>query len=56
MFWRVVWCGRSIQRGDLTIRVEAKQAEVAGKVLNLTGKEYQMLDLQATHQGNTITK
>ncbi len=42
--------------GDLTIRVEAKQAEIGGKVVNLTGKEYQMLDLLATRQGTTITK
>ena len=46
----------AIQCGDLTIRVEAKQAEINGKVVNLTGKEYQMLDLLATRQGNTITK
>ena len=46
----------SIQCGDLTIRVEAKQAEIGGKIVNLTGKEYQMLDLLATRQGNTITK
>jgi two-component system cell cycle response regulator CtrA len=42
--------------GDLTIKVEAKQAEIAGKVVNLTGKEYQMLDLLATRKGSTITK
>jgi two-component system cell cycle response regulator CtrA len=42
--------------GDLTIKVEAKQAEINGKVVSLTGKEYQMLDLLATRSGNTITK
>ena len=46
----------AVHCGDLTIKVEAKQAEIAGKVVNLTGKEYQMLDLLATRQGNTITK
>ena len=45
-----------VRCGDLTIKVEAKQAEIAGKVVNLTGKEYQMLDLLATRQGYTITK
>jgi two-component system cell cycle response regulator CtrA len=45
-----------VRCGDLTIKVEAKQAEIAGKVVNLTGKEYQMLDLLATRQGHTITK
>jgi two-component system, cell cycle response regulator CtrA len=45
-----------VQCGDLTIKVEAKQAEIAGRVVNLTGKEYQMLDLLATRQGYTITK
>jgi two-component system cell cycle response regulator CtrA len=46
----------AVHCGDLTIKVEAKQAEIGGKVVNLTGKEYQMLDLLATRQGNTITK
>ena len=46
----------AVHCGDLTIKVEAKQAEIAGKVVNLTGKEYQMLDLLATRQGFTITK
>ena len=46
----------SVQCGDLIIRVEAKQAEIKGKIVNLTGKEYQMLDLLATRQGHTITK
>ena len=46
----------AIHCGDLTIRVEAKQAEIGGRIVNLTGKEYQMLDLLATRQGNTITK
>lgn len=42
--------------GDLTIKAEAKQAEIAGKVVKLTGKEYQMLDLLAGRPGSTITK
>src|SRR5215207_3932728 len=46
----------AVHCGDLTIKVEAKQAEIAGKIVNLTGKEYQMLDLLATRQGYTITK
>ena len=45
-----------VQCGDLTIKVEAKQAEVGGTVVNLTSKEYQMLELLASRQGLTITK
>jgi two-component system cell cycle response regulator CtrA len=46
----------AVHCGDLTIKVEAKQAEIAGRIVNLTGKEYQMLDLLASRQGLTITK
>src|SRR5215204_6119904 len=46
----------TVKCGDLTVRPEAKQAEVAGKTVPLTGKEYGMLELLALRQGHTITK
>lgn len=46
----------SIRCGDLTIRVDAKLADIAGKTVSLTAKEYQMLDLLATRQGYIITR
>ncbi|HEV2559272.1 MAG TPA: response regulator transcription factor [Microvirga sp.] len=42
--------------GDLVIRPAAQRAEVAGKPIPLTGKEYKMLELMAQRQGSTITK
>jgi two-component system, cell cycle response regulator CtrA len=42
--------------GDLTVKPEAKQAEIAGKTVPLTGKEYGMLELLAMRPGHTITK
>src|SRR5215211_106798 len=42
--------------GDLAVRTDAKRAEIAGKPVNLTGKEYAMLELMATRQGSTFTK
>ena len=46
----------TVKCGDLTVRPEAKQAEVAGRTVPLTGKEYGMLELLALRQGHTITK
>ena len=45
-----------IQCGDLTVRLEMKRAEIAGKPVGLTSKEYQMLELLATRLGTTVTK
>src|SRR3954471_24451323 len=42
--------------GDLTVKPEAKRAEIAGKTVPLTGKEYGMLELLALRLGHTITK
>ena len=42
--------------GDLAVRIDAKRAEVAGKPLNLTGKDYAMLELMALRQGSVLTK
>jgi two-component system, cell cycle response regulator CtrA len=41
---------------DLAVRMDAKKAEIAGKPVKLTGKEYAMLELMATRQGSTCTK
>ncbi len=45
-----------VRCGDLVVRMAAKRAEIAGKAVNLTGKEYAMLELMATRQGSTLTK
>ena len=45
-----------VKCGDLTVKPEAKQAEIAGKMVPLTTKEYGMLELLAMRQGHTITK
>src|SRR5689334_12425167 len=42
--------------GDLTVRLDAKQAEIAGRPVNLTGKEYGMLEMLALRKGSTLTK
>ena len=45
-----------VRCGDLAVRMEAKRAEIGGRAVNLTGKEYAMLELMATRQGTPITK
>ena len=42
--------------GDLTVKLGAKQAEIAGRMVPLTTKECGMLELLALRQGHTITK
>jgi two-component system cell cycle response regulator CtrA len=42
--------------GDLTVRLDAQQAEIAGRPVSLTGKEYGMLELLALRKGSTLTK
>ena len=42
--------------GDLKVNMDAKLAEIGTKRLNLTGKEYAMLELLALRQGSTNTK
>src|SRR6476661_9265992 len=42
--------------GDLTVRLDAKRAEIAGKPVNLTMKEFALLELMALRQGSTLTK
>jgi two-component system cell cycle response regulator CtrA len=45
-----------IRCGDLLIRQHLKQAEFAGRALDLTTREFQLLELLALWQGGTITK
>jgi two-component system cell cycle response regulator CtrA len=45
-----------VRCGDLAVRLEAKRAEIAGKPVPLTGKEYAMLEIMAMRQGSNITK
>ncbi len=42
--------------GDLAVRLDAKRAEIAGKPLSLTAKEYGILELMAIRQGSVLTK
>ncbi len=45
-----------VQCGDLVVYIDRKQVEVGGARVNLTGKEYQMLELLALRLGSTLTK
>src|SRR4051794_12086981 len=42
--------------GDLAVRLGLKRAEIAGKPVGLTGKEYAMLEMMALRKGSTLTK
>ncbi|WP_273790819.1 MULTISPECIES: response regulator transcription factor CtrA [unclassified Bartonella] len=45
-----------IVTGDLTVNLDTKTVEVAGRPVHLTGKEYQMLELLSLRKGTTLTK
>jgi len=45
-----------IQTGDLVVNLDAKTAEIRGSPLNLTVKEYQMLELLVLRKGILVTK
>ena len=45
-----------VECGDLTVRLGVKRAEIGGKPVGLTGKEYAMLEIMAVRQGSNITK
>jgi two-component system, cell cycle response regulator CtrA len=45
-----------VQTGDLTVNVDAKTVHINQVRVNLTGKEYQMLELLSLRKGTTITK
>jgi two-component system cell cycle response regulator CtrA len=45
-----------IRTGRISVNLDAKTVEVAGKTVHLTGKEYQMLELLSLRKGTTLTK
>ncbi len=45
-----------ITTGQVAVNLDAKTVEVHGKTVNLTGKEYQMLELLSLRKGTTLTK
>jgi len=45
-----------IRCGDITVKLDQKRAQIRGRDLGLTTKEYQMLELLAVRQGTPITK
>lgn len=46
----------AITTGDLTVDLDAQTVEVSGNPVNVTGKEFQMLELLSLRQGTTLTK
>jgi len=45
-----------VQTGDLVVNVDAKTVHIKQVRVNLTGKEYHMLELLSLRKGTTITK
>lgn len=45
-----------IKTGKLDVHLEQKMAEVSGRSLRLTGKEYAILELLSLRKGTTLTK
>jgi two-component system cell cycle response regulator CtrA len=45
-----------VQTGNLTLNLDSRTCQVAGRPVNLTGKEYQMLEILSLRKGTTITK
>jgi two-component system, cell cycle response regulator CtrA len=45
-----------IQTGNLTVNLDNKQVDVGGTLINLTNKEYKILELLTLRKGLTITK
>ncbi|MHC2021425.1 response regulator transcription factor CtrA [Methylobacterium sp. CM6247] len=45
-----------ITTGDLTVNLDEKMVAIAGNRVNLTGKEYQILELLSLRKGTTLTK
>jgi two-component system, cell cycle response regulator CtrA len=46
----------SIATGKVTVNLDSRTVEVAGKPLHLTGKEYGILELLSLRKGSTLTK
>jgi two-component system, cell cycle response regulator CtrA len=45
-----------VRCGDLVVKLDEQRAEIAGRDLHLTTKEYQIVELLAMRQGSPITK
>jgi two-component system cell cycle response regulator CtrA len=45
-----------IATGDMVLNLDTKLVTIAGQMVNLTGKEYQMLELLSLRKGTTLTK
>ena len=45
-----------IRTGVINVNLDAKTVDVASKIVHLTGKEYQMLELLSLRKGTTLTK
>ena len=45
-----------IEIGEIVVNLDARSVDVAGVPVNLTGKEYQILELLALRKGTTLTK
>ncbi len=45
-----------IHTGNVTVNLDAKTVQAAGRPVHLTGKEYQMLELLSLRKGTTLTK
>src|ERR1700712_3270295 len=46
----------TITTGDLVVNLDEKTVSISGSRVNLTGKEYQMLELLSLRKGSTLTK
>ncbi|MGY6705850.1 response regulator transcription factor CtrA [Roseinatronobacter sp.] len=45
-----------IHTGKVSVNLDAKTVEVDNKIVHLTGKEYQMIELLSLRKGTTLTK
>lgn len=45
-----------IRTGQISVNLDAKTVEVGGRIVHLTGKEYQILELLSLRKGTTLTK
>ena len=45
-----------IRTGNLAVNVDKKTVKVAGQLVHLTGKEYQIIELLSLRKGTTLTK
>jgi len=46
----------TIATGNVTVNLDSRTVDVAGKPLHLTGKEYGIIELLSLRKGSTLTK